>query len=86
MMMLSSIPMRWTWDPAAGAIYLHVRPVIGKVVTVDLSEGDPAADILLDIDTGTGQLTGVEILIPDGGSTFTRLKALLEDEPEILGG
>ncbi len=41
---------------------------------------------MLDVDRGTGQLAGIEILIPDGGSTFARLKNLLKDEPEVLGG
>ena len=77
--------MRWTWDPAAGAIYLYLAEDRGPVATVALDHDVPA-DVMLDIDTGTGQLAGIEILISDGGSTFVKLRDLLADSPEILGG
>lgn len=86
--------MKWTWDPAAGAIYLHLaegepgesESKLRAVDTVSLAGDDPPAEVLLDIDRGTGQLAGIEILIPDGGSTFVRLRELLKTEPEVLGG
>ena len=69
----------------AGAIYLHLAGGDPAVWAVDLTEGDPTADVTLDIDRNTGRLAGIEILIPDGGSTFRRLRELLADPPEILG-
>lgn len=78
--------MKWTWDPSVGAIYLHLIEGELDLCTLDLAEGDPAAEILLDIDRGSGEVAGIEILIPDGGATFVRLKSLLQEDPEILGG
>ena len=78
--------MKWTWDPAAGAIYLHLTEGELDLRSVDLAGDDPPAEVLLDIDRCTGQVAGIEILTADGGATFVRLKGLLREEPEVLGG
>ena len=66
----------WTYDPEAGALYLHLdTPGVGPVVRT-MEMGDRAS-VLADLDTD-GRVIGVEIINP--WPTFSVAPALPEEE------